>query len=124
MKTDNSSIERVEEFKYEYLGTTLTNKNSIQKEIKSRLKLGNACYYSVKNLLSSSLLSKELKIKIYRTIILPVVLYGCETWSLQCATDLEHLYRIYSIPTHDKHQWLLLQFTVLLMMDAKGARNI
>ena len=47
----------------------LTNKNSIQEEIKSRLKLGNACYYSVQNLLSSSLLSKKLKIKIYRTII-------------------------------------------------------
>ena len=55
---------------------------SIQEEIKSRLKLGNACYYSVQNLLSSSLLSKKLKIKIYRTIILPVVLYGCETWLL------------------------------------------
>ena len=50
--------------------------------IKCRLKLGNACYYSVQNHLSSSLLSKTLKIKIYRTIILPVVLYGCETWSL------------------------------------------
>ena len=46
------------------------------------LKWGNACYYSVQNLLSSSLLSKKLKIKIYRSIILPVVLYGCETWSL------------------------------------------
>ena len=80
MKIDNSSIERVEEFKY--VGTTLTNKNSIQEEIKSRLKLGNACYYSVQNLLSSSLLSKKLKIKIYRTIILPAVLCGCETWSL------------------------------------------
>ena len=45
MKTDNSSIGRVEEFKY--LGTTLTNQNSIQEEIKSRWKLGNACYYSV-----------------------------------------------------------------------------
>jgi len=77
-KTD--SIERVEEFKY--LGTTLTNKNSIQEEIKSRLKLGNACYYSVQNLLSSISLSKKLKIKIYRTIILPVILYGRETWSL------------------------------------------
>ena len=42
----------------------------------------NACYYSVQNLLSSRLLSKKLKNKIYRTIILPVVLYGCETWSL------------------------------------------
>jgi len=70
----------VEEFKY--LGTTLTNQNSIQEEIKSRLKLGNTCYYSVQNLLSSRLLSKNLKIKMYRTIILPVVLYGCETSSL------------------------------------------
>jgi UDP-galactopyranose mutase len=62
---DNSPIERVEEFKY--LGTTLTNQNSIQEDIKSRLKVGNACYYSVQNLLSSSLLSKTLKTKIYRT---------------------------------------------------------
>ena len=44
--------------------------------------MGNACYYSVQKLLSSRLLSKNLKIKIYRTIILPVVLYGCESWSL------------------------------------------
>ena len=47
-----------------------------------RLKSGKACYHSVQNLLSSSLLSKNLKIKIYRTIILPVDLYGCETWLL------------------------------------------
>ena len=46
------------------------------------MKAGNACYHSVQNLLSSSLLSKNLKITIYRTIILPVVLYGCEIWSL------------------------------------------
>ena len=52
MKIDNSSIERVEEFIY--LGTTLINQNSIQEEIKIRLKLRNACYYSVQNLLSSS----------------------------------------------------------------------
>jgi hypothetical protein len=78
-KIDSSSIERVEEFKY--LGTTSTNQNSIQEEMKSRLKLWNACYRSVQDLLSSSLLSKKLKIKVYRTIILPVM-YGCETWSL------------------------------------------
>jgi len=80
MKSDNSSYERVEEFKY--LGTASTNQNSIQEEIKSRLKSGNVSYHSVQNLLSSSLLPKNLNIKIYRTIILPDVLYGCETWSL------------------------------------------
>jgi hypothetical protein len=83
MKIDNSSFERVDVFKY--LVTTLTNQNSIQEEIKSRLKSGNACYHSVQNRLASSLLSKNVKIKIdkiCRTIVLPVVLYGCETWSL------------------------------------------
>jgi hypothetical protein len=70
----------VEEFKY--LGATLMNQNSIHEDIKSRLKSGNACYHSVQNLLSSRSLSKNTKISIYRTIILPVVLYGCETWSL------------------------------------------
>ena len=59
IKIDNSSLERVEQFKY--LGTTLTNQNSIQEEIKSRLKSGNACYHSVQNILSSSLLSKTFK---------------------------------------------------------------
>ena len=63
------------------MGTTLTNQNSIQEEIKSRLKSGNACYHSVQSLLSPSLLPINLKIKIHRTIIFPV-LYGCETWSL------------------------------------------
>ena len=77
---DNSTFERVEEFKY--LGTNLTDQNSIAEEIKSRLRSRNACHHSVQNLLSSRLLSKNLRIKTYRTIILPVVLYGCETWSL------------------------------------------
>jgi hypothetical protein len=66
MKIENSSFERVGEFKY--LGKSLTNQNSIQEEIKSRLKSGNACYYSVQNLVCSRLLAKNLKIKIYRTV--------------------------------------------------------
>jgi predicted transcriptional regulator len=78
VKSENSSFERVGEFKY--LGKNLTYQNSIQEEIKSRLKSGNACYHSVQNLLSSSI-SKNLRIRIYRIVILPVVLYGCETWS-------------------------------------------
>ena len=72
---------------------TLTNCNSIQEEIKSSLKSGNACYHSVQNLLSSSLLSKNLNIKIYRTIILPVILYGCEIWSLTLRE--EHRLRVF-----------------------------
>jgi hypothetical protein len=76
IKISNKPFERVEQCSY--WGTTLTNQNSIYEEIKSRLKSGNACYYLVQNLLSSSLLSKNAKIKIYRTIILPIVLYGYE----------------------------------------------
>jgi hypothetical protein len=67
---------------FKYLGTTVTNQNLIQAEVKSRLNSGNACSHSVQNLLSSRLLSKNMKIRIYKTIILPVVLYWCETWSL------------------------------------------
>ena len=79
MKIDIRSFGMVEKFKY--LGTTLQNKNSLQEEIKSRLESGNAWYHSVQSLFSSTLLSKNLKIKIHRTTILPVVLSGCETWS-------------------------------------------
>jgi hypothetical protein len=59
------------------------NQNSILEEIKRRLRSGNACYHLVQNLLSSTLLPKNIKIKIYRTIIVSVVLYGCETWLLK-----------------------------------------
>ena len=57
-----------------YMDSLLTNQNSIQEEIKCRLKAGNSCYYSVQTLLSSRLLSKDLNIEIYKTIILLVVL--------------------------------------------------
>jgi hypothetical protein len=76
----NRSFEGVVKFKY--LGTALTDLNCMQEEINSRLNSGNACYHSVQNLLSSRPLSRNIKVKIYKTIILPVVLYGCETWSL------------------------------------------
>jgi hypothetical protein len=64
------------------LGRSVTNQNLIQEEIKRRLSSGNACYHSVQSLLPFCLLSKNLKMRTCKTIILPVVLYGCETWSL------------------------------------------
>jgi hypothetical protein len=67
---------------FRYLGTTITNENLIQEEIKRRLNSGNAYCHSAQNILSSPTMSKMIKIRIYKTTILPVVLYGCETWSL------------------------------------------
>jgi hypothetical protein len=80
IKIGNRSFENVSQFKY--LGTTVTDQNLIEEEINRRLNSGNACYHLVQNLLSSRLLSKNVKVRIYKPIILPVVLYGCETWSL------------------------------------------
>jgi hypothetical protein len=79
--------------KFRYLGTTLTDQNCIQEEIKSRLNSGNASYDSVQSLLSSRPLSRNVKVKIYKTKILPVVLYGCETWSLTLRE--EHSLRVF-----------------------------
>jgi hypothetical protein len=80
MKIANILFENVSQLKY--LGTTVTKQNLIQEESKRSLNSGNVCYHLVQNLLSSQLLSKNLKIGIYNTIMFPVVLYGCETWYL------------------------------------------
>ncbi|KAJ4441113.1 hypothetical protein ANN_10963, partial [Periplaneta americana] len=91
IKIGDLSFEEVEKFKY--LGATVTNINDTREEIKRRINMGNACCYSVEKLLSSSLLSKNLKVRIYKTVILPVVLYGCETWTLTLRE--EHRLRVF-----------------------------
>ncbi|KAJ4432810.1 hypothetical protein ANN_21449 [Periplaneta americana] len=91
IKIGDLSFEGVEKFKY--LGATVTNINDTREEIKRRINMGNACYYSVEKLLSSSLLSKNLKVRIYKTVILSVVLYGCETWTFTLRE--EHRLRVF-----------------------------
>ncbi|KAJ4441727.1 hypothetical protein ANN_11585 [Periplaneta americana] len=92
IKIGNLSFEEVEKSKY--LEATVTNINDTGEEIKHRINMGNACYYLVEKLLSSSLLSKDLKVRIiYKTVILPVVLYGCETWTLTLRE--EHRLRVF-----------------------------
>jgi hypothetical protein len=80
IKVGDRCFENVEQFRY--FGTSITNGNLIQEEINRRLNSGNTGYYSVQNLLSSRLLCKNIRIRTHKTIILPVVLYECETWFL------------------------------------------
>jgi hypothetical protein len=68
--------------KFRHLGTTVANQNLIHKEVNSRLNSRNVCYRSFQDIVSSRLLSKIINIERHETKILPVVWYGCETWSL------------------------------------------
>jgi hypothetical protein len=86
IKIANRSFENVAQLNN--FGMTVTNQNLIQEEIKRRLNSGNGCYHSVQNLLSSPLLSKNVTIRIHKTVILPVVLYRCETWSLMLGRNI------------------------------------
>jgi len=79
--------------KFKYTGTTLTHQNSIQEEIRSKLKSENAGSHSVQNLLPLNLLTKNIKINIYKTIIFPTVLDMCKKMSLTLRE--EHMPRVF-----------------------------
>jgi hypothetical protein len=79
--------------KLKYLGTTLTDQNSVDEEIKIRPNSWNACYHSDQSLQSSRLLSRNVNIKIYKTVVLPVVLCGYEIWSFTLRD--EHRLRVF-----------------------------
>jgi hypothetical protein len=75
------------------LGRTIRDQNLIQEEIKGRLNSSNTCYHSVQIFSLYRLLSKRITIRIYKTVILPAVLYGCKTPSLKLVE--EHSLRVF-----------------------------
>jgi hypothetical protein len=76
IKIANGSLETASQFKC--LGTAVTNQKLIKDETKRGMNSGNACYHSLQNLHSSRLMSKSVRIRIYKYVILHMVLYGCE----------------------------------------------
>ena len=73
-------VEKVTEFKY--LGSTVTSRNDMKKEIMTRIAAGNRCLYSLINIIKKRNISRSTKLRIYNSIIRPVTTYGCETWTL------------------------------------------
>ena len=73
-------IEAVDNFKY--LGSIVTNRNCIEEEILTRLAAGTRCTYAFKNIFVKKWLSRAAKVEIYEKVIRPVVLFGCEVWTL------------------------------------------
>ena len=61
----------------------MNGNNSIEEEIKRRISLGNKAFYANQDLLKSKLLTKNSKLRIYKTLVRPVVTYACETWVLK-----------------------------------------
>ena len=68
---------------YKYLGSTVNSDNSIEEEIHYRITIGNTAYYANQFFFKSRLVSKKSKLKLYWSIIRPIVTYGCEAWVLK-----------------------------------------
>ena len=81
LEIDNMSFESVQSFKY--LGSTVNQNNTIEEEIKERLIAGNKTFYANQKMFQNRLLSKKSNLKLYWTLIRPIVTYACETWVLK-----------------------------------------
>lgn len=77
---DTYNFEVVQSFKY--LGSVLNVTNDVEEEIKTRITQGNKSFYALKHLFKSSLVSRATKLRLYKTVVRPIAMYGCETWSL------------------------------------------
>jgi hypothetical protein len=88
---------------FKYLGRTIANQSLIREEIKRRLNSDNACYHSGQKLLSFRLLSTNVKVRICKNITLPVILHGCETWSLILRE--EHRLKVLSEQGAEENIW-------------------
>jgi len=81
MEIDHHKFKRASHFKY--LGSIITQDNDLKMEMDTRILMGNRCYFGLRSMFSSKILSTKLKIQVYMTLIRPVVLYGSETWTLR-----------------------------------------
>ncbi|PSN38156.1 hypothetical protein C0J52_25847 [Blattella germanica] len=91
IKINDYTFDQVQEFTY--LGSKLNSENNVGREIKQRITNGNITYYMYSKLMKSKILNRELKLKMYKTLIRPVVVYGCESWTLN--SNDKHLLRIF-----------------------------
>jgi hypothetical protein len=81
LEIDNMSFESIQSFKY--LGSIVNQNNTIEEEIKERLIAANKAFYANQKMFQNKLLSKKSKLKLYWTLIRPIVTYACETWVLK-----------------------------------------
>ena len=81
LNTEEEQFEQVNSFKY--LGSTVNTGNSIEEEIKERIVAGNRAHHVHKKLFTSKLISRNIKLRLYNTLIRPIVTYASETWVLK-----------------------------------------
>jgi hypothetical protein len=86
IEVEEYKFRRIDQFKY--LGSIITQDNDIKTEISMRLQSANKCFFGLSNIFRSRAISKNLKVRMYLTLLRPIVLYGAETWPLRKTEEL------------------------------------